>query len=46
MKKISNLFLTTLLVFVLLALAGCANVTYKVTFETNGGSKIEDVIKM
>ncbi|MDY4053140.1 MAG: InlB B-repeat-containing protein [Bacilli bacterium] len=44
MKKISNLFLTTLLVFVFLALAGCANVTYKVTFETNGGSKIEDVI--
>lgn len=44
MKKITNLFLTALLVFGFLALAGCTTTTYTIKFESNGGTKIEDVV--
>jgi len=43
MKKITNLFLSALLIFGLIAMVGCTTTTFTVKFETNGGTAIKDV---
>lgn len=44
MKKISNLFLSLILGFLVLSLVGCTTMSYTVKFVTNGGTELKDVL--